>query len=127
MVAMAFYALPASAQTAEELIAKYIKTVGGMEKIQAVNSLRRTGKLMGGGGFEATRVEENKRPQQVRQEFTMQGMTGVSAYDGKAGWKIEPWGGKKDPKTLGEEELKAIIADTKQSTAGTCIIRSKAG
>ncbi len=39
-------------------------------------------------------------------------MTGVTAYDGRTGWKIEPWQGKKDPEPLGEEELKTIIEDS---------------
>ena len=109
MAGLALFAMPVSAQTADEIIAKYIKTVGGMEKIQAVKALRRTGKFTGGGGFEAAIVEENKRPNMVRQELTLQGMTQINAYDGKTGWKIEPWGGKKDPETLGEEEMKQII------------------
>jgi hypothetical protein len=112
MAGLALVAMPASAQTADEIIAKYIQTVGGMEKIQAVKSLRRAGKFTGGGGFEATFVEENKRPNMVRQEFLLQGMTGVNAYDGKTGWKIAPWGGKKEPEALGEEEMKQIIEDS---------------
>ncbi len=112
MAGVALLAMPVSAQTADEIIAKYIKTVGGMEKIQAVKTLRRTGKFTGGGGFEATFVEENKRPNMVRQDFLLQGMTGVNAYDGKTGWKIEPWGGKKDPEALGEEEMKQIVEDS---------------
>lgn len=106
------YAAPARAQTADEIVAKFIKTVGGMERIQAVKSLRRTGTFNGGGGFEAALVEENKRPNLVRQEFNIQGMTGVTAYDGKTGWKIEPWGGKKDAEPLGEEEMKGIVEDS---------------
>ena len=39
-------------------------------------------------------------------------MTGVNAYDGKTGWKIDPFEGKKDPESLGEEELKSIIEDS---------------
>ena len=108
-VGFALFAFPVSAQTADEIIAKYIKTVGGMEKIQAVKTLRRKGKLIGGGGFEAAIVEDNKRPNLVRQEFALQGMTGVNAYDGKNGWKIEPWQGKKDAEPLGEEEMKQIV------------------
>ena len=46
---LAFFAMPVSAQTAEEIIAKYIKTIGGSEKIEAINTLRRTGKFTGGG------------------------------------------------------------------------------
>ncbi len=102
----------ASAQTADEIVEKFIKTVGGMEKIQAVKSLRRVGKFSGGGGFEAQLVEENRRPNLVRQEFIIQGMTGVYAYDGRGGWKIEPWNGKKDAEAVGEEELKGLVEDS---------------
>jgi hypothetical protein len=48
----------------------------------------------------------------VRQELSFQGLTAVNAYDGKAGWKIEPWQGKKDPEPLGEEETKQIVEDS---------------
>jgi hypothetical protein len=112
LAVLALTAAHASAQTADEIVAKFVKTVGGMEKIQAVKSLRRTGRYNGGGGFEAVVVEENARPNLVRQEFIIQGMTGVTAYDGKAGWKIEPWNGKKDAEPLGEEELKGILEDS---------------
>jgi hypothetical protein len=103
------FVMPVSAQTAEDIVARYVKTIGGMEKIQAVKTLRRTGKLIGGGGLEAGWVEENKRGGLVRQEFSVQGLTGITAYDGSTGWKIEPWQGKKDPEPLGEEEMKQII------------------
>jgi len=115
---LAFFATPLLAQappatpTADEILAKYIKTIGGMENIEAVKALKRTGKYTGGGGFEAKVVEQNERPNFVRQEFTFQGMTGVTAYDGKTGWKIEPWQGKKDAEPLGEDELKGIVEDS---------------
>src|ERR1041385_1427624 len=108
----AFLVSPAPAQTADEILAKYLKTVGGMEKIQAVTSLRRTGKFTGGGGFEAVVVREIKRPNMVREEFSLQGLTGVNAYDGKVGWKIEPWQGKRESEALGEEEMKQILEDS---------------
>ena len=111
IMGLALFAIPVSAQTAEEIVAKYIKTIGGAEKIESIKTLRRTGKFTGGGGFEAVVIQENKRPQMARQEFTIQGMTGVTAYDGKTGWKIEPWGGKKDAEALGEEEMKGIQED----------------
>ncbi|MEA2164950.1 MAG: hypothetical protein QOK37_3077 [Thermoanaerobaculia bacterium] len=105
-------AVNAFAQTADDVIAKYIKTVGGMDRINAVTSLRRTGKFTGGGGFEAQVLEQNARPNRVRQEFSIQGMTAVNAYDGKNGWKIDPFEGKKDAESLSEEELKSIIEDS---------------
>jgi hypothetical protein len=109
---IALFAISAPAQTADEIVAKYIKAVGGMEKIQAVRTLRRTGKFVQGGGFEAAVIQENKRNHMVRQEFSLQGLTGINAYDGNSGWKIEPWGGKKDPEPLGEEEMKQILQDS---------------
>jgi hypothetical protein len=112
IVGLVMLAMPVSAQTADEIINNYIKNIGGMDKIQAVKTLRRTGKFIGGGGFEAAILEENKRQKMVRQEFSIQGLTGVNAYNGQTGWKIEPWQGKKDPEPLGEEEMKQIIEDS---------------
>jgi hypothetical protein len=109
---LTIFTAPATAQTVDEIVAKYLKTIGGMEKIQAVTTLRRSGKYIGGGGFEAVVLQENKRDKSVREEFSLQGMTGVNAYDGKTGWKIEPWNGKKDPEALGEEEMKSILEES---------------
>ena len=112
LITLALFAMPAFAQTVDEIVTKYIRAVGGMEKIQAVNTLRRSGKYTGGGGFEAVVLQDNKRGNSVREEFSLQGMTAINAYDGKTGWKIEPWGGKKDPESLGEEEMKSILEDS---------------
>lgn len=109
---LTLFSAPVSAQTVDEIVAHYLKTIGGMEKIQAVSTLRRAGKYVGGGGFEAVVLQENKRGNRVREEFSLQGMTAINAYDGKTGWKIEPWNGKKDPEALGEEEMKSILEDS---------------
>ena len=111
LAGLALFAMPLSAQTADDIVARYIKTIGGMEKIDAATTLRRTGKFIGGGGFEAIVVQENKRPNLVREEFSLQGMTAISAYDGAAGWKIDPFGGKKDPESLSEDEMHGILLD----------------
>jgi len=101
-----------SAPTADEIVVKFVQKIGGMEKIAAIQTLRSTGKFTGGGGFEAKVTQESKRPDMVRQDFFIQGMDGVTAYDGKTGWKIEPWEGKKDAEPLGEEELKQVLEDS---------------
>jgi len=102
---------PASPPTADELIARYLKTVGGAEKVQSIKSLRRVGKYRGSGGFEAIYIQENKRPDLVREEFVLQGMTAVNAWDGKTGWKIDPFQGKKDAEPLSEDEMRSILID----------------
>ena len=118
VAALAFaVSLPASAQTtaspptADDLIARYLKTVGGAEKVQSIKSLRRVGKYRGSGGFEAIYIQENKRPDLVREEFVLQGMTAVNAWDGKTGWKIDPFQGKKDAEPLSEDEMRSILID----------------
>ncbi len=111
LAALSLLATPLAAQTADSIIAKYIRGIGGMEHIQAVSTMRMTGRVTAGGGMEIAIVQEFKRPNRLRSEFTVQGMTGVTAYDGQAGWKIMPFQGKKDPEALGEDEMRAIVEE----------------
>jgi hypothetical protein len=98
-------------QTADELIARNIQARGGTDKIKAIKTLRITGKFEGGGGFTASVGQENQRPNLIRQTFTLQGMTMVQAYDGTAGWQIQPFGGKKDPEFMGEDDVRDLLLD----------------
>jgi hypothetical protein len=98
-------------QTADELIAKNIDARGGIEKMKAIKTLRATGKFEGGGGFTASVGQENQRPNLIRETFSLQGMTAVQAYDGSNGWQIQPFGGKKDPQLMGEDDLRDLLLD----------------
>jgi hypothetical protein len=101
----------AYSQSAEELVNKNIQAKGGIDKIKAIHSVRITGKLSGGGGFTAAQGQENQRPNLVRETFSLQGMTAVTAYDGTTGWQIQPFGGHKDPELMGEDDLKDLLLD----------------
>ena len=96
------------AQTADEIIQKNIDAKGGREKIKAVQTVRMSGKMMMGGGMEAPMVMELARPGKLRMEFTFQGMTGIQAYDGKSGWAVMPFMGKKDPEPMSPDDLKQV-------------------
>lgn len=101
-----------SAQTtADELIEKNIQARGGREKLKTVQSARITGKMVMGQGMEAPFTEEKSRPSNVRRDFTFQGMTGTMAYDGKNGWQVMPFLGKKDPEPMSADELKEFQDD----------------
>jgi hypothetical protein len=63
--------------------------------MKAVQTVRMKGKMTMGPGFEAPITIEMKRPRQTRMEFTIQGMTGVQAYDGQLAWGISPMGSRK--------------------------------
>ena len=111
LVAVFCLGIFSSSQTADELIAKNIQARGGMEKMKAIKTLRITAKFEGGGGFTASVGQENQRPNLIRETFMLQGMTAVQAYDGAVGWLIQPFGGKKDPELMGEDDLRDLLLD----------------
>jgi len=103
-------AAQAHAVTAEELAAKNIEAKGGAAALDAVQTVRRSGKLViGGGQFVLGMVDTRKRPDSIREEASLQGLTQVEAYDGKDGWKIDPFGGRKDPERMPADDLKGLI------------------
>lgn len=107
LVAAACLALPAAAQTVDEIIAKNIQAHGGEAKLRAVKTLRVTGKLEA-GPMQVPVTIAFERPDMVRMEFTAQGMTGIQAYDGKTGWSVMPFQGKKDPEPMAADDLKDL-------------------
>jgi hypothetical protein len=110
MAAVAFLPFAASPQTVDEVIAKNIQAHGGAEKLKSVRSLRTTAKFSQ-GSFRADFRQENKRADKVREEFIIQGLVQVQAYDGKTGWQISPFGGRKDPELLSQDDLKSLAVD----------------
>ena len=98
------------AQTVDEIIAQYIQAHGGLEKMQSVKTIRITGKFSE-ESFRAAFVQENKRPNRVREEQTIQGMTAIQAYDGKTGWQVSPFSGRKDPDLLSADDMKSLVED----------------
>ncbi len=104
--------LPAagSAQTVDEVIAKNIQAHGGMEKLKSVDTIRTTGKFTA-GGFRAGFLQENKRPDKVREETIIQGLAQVQGYDGKIGWQVNPFQGRRDAELLSADDLKSLQED----------------
>ncbi len=109
-LAVALPAVLLHGQTADELIQKNILAKGGMDKIKSIKTLRMTGHLQQ-GSFSAQTGRDAMAPDLIRETFTLQGMTGIEAYDGTAGWKISPFEGRKDPERLGEDELRQLVED----------------
>lgn len=98
------------AQTVDEIIGKHIAARGGLEKLRSLETVRQTGKVLI-QSFEAGFLEENKRPHRVREEISIQGLTDVTAYDGKVGWHVSPFSGRRDPELLSEDDLKGVAED----------------
>jgi len=110
LATLAILSFSAKGQTVDEIIAKNIQARGGMEKLKAMKSLRTTAKFSA-GGFRADVVQENKRDNMVREEFIIQGLAQVQAYDGKTAWQINPFQGRKDPELLSQDDTKSLVVD----------------
>jgi outer membrane lipoprotein-sorting protein len=103
---LALFVAPAFAETADEVIEKYIKAEGGIDKIRSVQTIRMSGKSVMSQGMEMPLTRYSKRPNKMRVEFTFQGMTGIQAYDGKDAWALMPFMGKTTPEVMPAEESK---------------------
>lgn len=97
-----------SGQTVDDLINKNIEAHGGLAKLKAIKSIKMSGKMTLHQGMEAPFIFQKKRPHFVRVEFSLQGLTGIQAYDGEAGWMLMPFMGAKDPQKMPEEEKEDI-------------------
>jgi outer membrane lipoprotein-sorting protein len=112
LLATVALAVPLSAQTIDEIVAKNIEAHGGAQKLSSVQSRRMTGKVSLPNGLELKYVQTNKRPNKVREDYTVQGLVVEQSYDGKNAWQIDPTQGKRTPEALGEEDTRALIEDS---------------
>jgi hypothetical protein len=94
-------------QDADEIVNKYISAIGGLENIQAIKTIKMSGKVTA-GGMDIPFTQTCKRPQMVLMESTIQGMTMKQAFDGTQGWTINPFMGKKEPDLMSKDAEKAI-------------------
>ena len=107
-VAVLCFGVYALSQTADELVNKNIEARGGLDKIKAVKTLRITGRAERSGRPPVAVMIERERPNEMRQDTIRAGMTMVQAYDGKQGWMINPFQGRKDPQLMGEDDLRDL-------------------
>jgi hypothetical protein len=111
--APAIFAQGTNQPTVDELVAKNIEAKGGATALNSLQSLRSAGKLLvQQGQIELGYLQTKKRPDEVRTEASLQGMTQIEAYDGKDGWKVSPFFGRKDPERMSGDDVKALVEDT---------------
>lgn len=106
-----FSGFAAAEMTVEEIVAANLEAKGGEEAWKAIESGRMNGTMrMNGptGAMEMPFSVEFKRPDKVRLEFTMQGMTAIQAFDGEIGWSVMPFLGKTEPEEMAEDQVKQL-------------------
>lgn len=105
--ALAAGAAAAQDATLQEVLEKHYEAIGGLDAWQGVQSFRASGKMTM-GPMEAPVTMTAKRPDKVRIDFTVQGMTGSQAYDGETAWMLMPFMGKTDPEDMPADQAKAL-------------------
>src|SRR5215470_12561619 len=111
IVMMMSLAHASRAATLEEILAKNLAARGGEARLREVKTLRLTGRVMFGGRgrtIDAPWGQVQKRPGMMRSETTLQGLTQISAYDGREGWTITPFQGRLDAEKASQDEAHAL-------------------
>ncbi|MBU6200077.1 MAG: hypothetical protein KGI64_11470 [Xanthomonadaceae bacterium] len=107
-------AFSAQALTADELIARNAAARGGLDKLEAIKTLKAEGKMRFIGGFgsiDLTFVQYKQAPDSIRTEATVQGLTQVQAWDGHEAWQISPFQGRRDPERISDDDAKSLADD----------------
>ncbi len=111
LLALLFASCTAQALSVDELISKNVEARGGMNKIDAIKSIRFEGSLRFAGPFGSIDLSMRllkKAPDRVRNEASVQGLTQIQAWDGKEAWQVSPFQGRKDPERLSEDDARAL-------------------
>lgn len=98
-------ASPIFAQTAEEIIERYIENVGGSEIWKTVKTTKISGKISV-QGMDISYETYSKAPNKEYAESNVMGKKIVEAFDGEQVWRINPFMGGTTPQYGTEEESK---------------------
>lgn len=111
LVVLASPVASSRAQSLEEILQRYYQASGGLDRLKALQATRVTGRMTVAQAVEATFVRTSKRPNKVRLDFTVQGVTGTQAYDGESGWMLMPFMGQTQPERMPEDLTKAVAEE----------------
>jgi len=111
----------------DDLVAKNIQARGGIAALHAMHSLSFRGKLLiNDGQIELGFAQTVERPSNIRVEVSIQGLTQIQAFDGKIGWQINPFQGRKDPERMSVDDTKSL-AETVADFDGALVDWQKKG
>ena len=89
--------------TLDEVLGSHYEAIGGRDAWKSVEAVRFEGSMSMGPGMEAPFKMTMKRPENIRLEFTFQGMTGIQSSDGETAWMVMPFMGKNDPEAMPDD------------------------
>ena len=97
------------AQTADDIVNKYIAATGGADKWSKVVSMKFTGVYQMGPGMQAplTQVLVAKPYHGSYNDFSWQGMTSKTAIRADSGWSYNPFGGKRETDPVSPDDVRS--------------------
>ena len=76
--------------SADEVVAKNLQARGGLDRLKAIRAMRLKGLMQAPNGTDVPTTVYMQRPNQLRQEVTLNGRVAVQAFDGTRGWALNP-------------------------------------
>ncbi|HYV65956.1 MAG TPA: hypothetical protein VE964_06915, partial [Myxococcales bacterium] len=116
---LALFAVSGAARaiTLDEVLAKNLAARGGAANVQNLKTLRLTGRAVftaigrRGATLQVAWAQVQERPGKFRSEVTRQGLTQVQAWNGKEGWKLSPFRGRREPERTSQDDSRALAQD----------------
>ena len=98
----------ASAQTADEVIAKHVESLGGKDKLAALKSIRMTGS-MNAQGTDINLVMSKVHEVGMRMDLDIMGSANYQLMNDKTGWAFFPVMGMTEPKEMEAPQHKTSV------------------
>lgn len=100
-----FAGMVAKAQTADEVVQKYLNAIGGEAAWRKVNTMKATGAI-NAQGTEITLTLITANGKGFRTDYTVMGMSGYSIITPNAGWYFNPGGGQTKAEPMTPDQVK---------------------
>lgn len=95
------------AQSADEIITRYVEKIGGGEKLNKIHSIKITGAVIA-DTMRIPLILEIKDGEKIRLTLNISGKDIIQVYDGKEGWYINPYDVIKTPQPLDKEDIEDL-------------------
>ena len=107
LVAVSGFTPTLFAQDLDEVLKLHFEAIG-QSNVAKLKSITFTGKvIVQGGMIEIPMSMTQKRDNKMKTESTFQGQKFIEAYNGKTGWRINPFAGQTEPQAMTEDEIRS--------------------
>jgi hypothetical protein len=107
LAAMSFAAVAVSAQTADEIVSKHLKAMGGAEKLASLKTVKMEGNL-NTQGIDVVITLTKKHLAGMRMDMEVMGTSNYQMATPTKGWVFMPVMQQTEPKEMDAEQLKSV-------------------